>query len=176
MTWNVSAWAIRKPVPTIIMFLVLIVLGLMSFKQLPITRFPNIDVPIVQVRVYQGGAAPVELETQVTKKIEDAVAKINGLKHISSTVSEGASVSTIEFRLEINPDRALNDIKDAIATDPRKLPRTIEEPIVSRLDVEGQPIVTYRGPGAGHDAGANFMVRGRRGRARAAGPQGCWAD
>ncbi len=149
MNWNISAWAIRKPVPTIIMFLVLIVLGLMSFKQLPITRFPNIDVPIVQVRVYQAGAAPVELETQVTKKIEDAVAAINGLKHVSSTVTEGASVSTIEFRLEINPDRALNDIKDAIARIRSDLPRTIEEPIVSRLDIEGLPIVTYaaRAPG-----------------------------
>ncbi|MEQ1647091.1 MAG: efflux RND transporter permease subunit [Hyphomicrobiaceae bacterium] len=149
MSWNVSAWAIRKPVPTVIMFLVFVALGVMSFKQLPITRFPNIDVPIVQVRIYQSGAAPVELEAQVTKKIEDAVAGINGLKHVSSTVTEGTSVSTIEFRLEINPDRALNDVKDAIARVRSDLPRTVEEPIISRLDIEGLPIVTYaaRAPG-----------------------------
>ncbi|HRK19630.1 MAG TPA: efflux RND transporter permease subunit [Hyphomicrobiaceae bacterium] len=149
MNFNVSAWSIRNPVPSIVLFLVLSVLGVMSFKQLPITRFPNIDVPIVQVRVYQSGAAPVELESQVTKKIEDAVASVNGLKHITSTVTEGASVSTIEFRLEVDADRALNDVKDAIARVRSELPRTVEEPIVSRLDIEGLPIVTYaaRAPG-----------------------------
>ena len=66
------------------------------------TRFPNIDVPIVQVRVYQSGAAPSELEVQVTKKIEDAIAGVNGVKHQTSAVTEGSSVTTIEFRLEVN--------------------------------------------------------------------------
>jgi hydrophobe/amphiphile efflux-1 (HAE1) family protein len=149
MNWNISAWAIRKPVPSIVLFMVLLTLGLVSFKQLPITRFPNIDIPIIQVRVYQAGTAPTELESQVTKKIEDAVAGVNGLKHITSTVTEGTSLSTIEFRLEVNADRALNDVKDAIARIRSDLPRTIDEPIVSRLDVEGLPIVTYaaRAPG-----------------------------
>ena len=82
MNGNISAWSIRQPVPSLVLFLVLLVLGVMSFKQLPITRFPNIDVPIVQVRIYQAGTAPAELETQVTKKVEDAVASVNGLKHI----------------------------------------------------------------------------------------------
>ncbi len=149
MNMNISAWAIRQPVPSLVLFLVLIVLGVISFKQLPITRFPNIDVPIVQIRVYQSGAAPTELEAQVTKKIEDAIAGVNGIKHITSNVTEGSSLSTVEFRLEINADRALNDIKDAIARVRSDLPRTIEEPIVSRLDIEGLPIVTYsaRAPG-----------------------------
>jgi hydrophobe/amphiphile efflux-1 (HAE1) family protein len=149
MRMNISAWAIRNPVPPLVLFLVLLALGIMSFSALPITRFPNIDVPIVQIRVYQSGAAPAELETQVTKKIEDAIAGINGVKHITSTITEGSSLNVIEFRLETNPDRALNDVKDAIARIRSELPRTIEEPIVSRLDVEGLPIVTYaaRAPG-----------------------------
>ena len=149
MNMNISAWAIRQPVPSVVLFLVLIVLGVMSFKQLPITRFPNIDVPIVQIRIYQAGAAPAELEAQVSKKIEDAIAGVNGIKHITSTITEGLSQHVVEFRLEINADRALNDIKDAVARVRSDLPKTVEEPIVSRLDIEGLPILTYsaRAPG-----------------------------
>ncbi len=149
MNWNISAWSIRQPVPSLVLFMVLIALGYVSFGQLAVTRFPNIDIPIVQVRVYQSGAAPSELETQVTKKIEDAVAGVNGVKHQTSTVTEGSSVTMIEFRLEVNQDRALNDVKDAIARIRSDLPRTIDEPIVQRLEIEGLPIVTYaaRAPG-----------------------------
>ena len=149
MNWNISAWAIRQPVPSLVLFMVLIALGYVSFGQLPVTRFPNIDVPIVQVRVYQSGAAPSELEVQVTKKIEDAIAGVNGVKHQTSAVTEGSSVTTIEFRLEVNQDRALNDVKDAISRIRAELPRTIDEPIVSRIEIEGLPIVTYsaRAPG-----------------------------
>ncbi|NJO23631.1 MAG: efflux RND transporter permease subunit [Sphingomonadales bacterium] len=143
MNWNISAWSIRKPVPALVLFMVLMALGYFSFQQLPVTRFPNVDIPIVQVRVYQSGAAPSELETQVTKKIEDAIAGVNGVKHITSTVTEGSSLTIIEFRLEVNQDRALNDVKDAIARIRAELPRTIEEPIASRLEIEGLPIITY---------------------------------
>jgi hydrophobe/amphiphile efflux-1 (HAE1) family protein len=146
---NISAWSIRKPVPSLVLFMVLMVLGVLSFGSLPITRFPNIDVPIVQVRIYQSGAAPAELETQVTKKVEDAIAGLNGVKHISSAVQEGASITTIEFRLETDTDRAVNDVKDAVARIRTDLPRTIDEPITQRLEIEGLPIVTYaaRAPG-----------------------------
>ncbi|HZT46895.1 MAG TPA: efflux RND transporter permease subunit, partial [Hyphomicrobiaceae bacterium] len=143
MSWNISAWSIRHPVPSLVLFMVLIALGYVSFGQLSVTRFPNIDVPIVQVRVYQSGAAPSELEVQVTKRIEDAIAGVNGVKHQTSTVTEGSSVTTIEFRLEINQDRALNDVKDAISRIRSELPRTIDEPIVTRIEIEGLPIVTY---------------------------------
>ncbi len=149
MNMNISAWSIRRPVPSLVLFMVLITLGYFSFKQLPITRFPNIDVPIVKVQVTQAGAAPSELEVQVTKRIEDAIAGVNGVKHQTSTITEGSSVTAIEFRLEINQDRALNDVKDAIAKIRPELPRTIDEPIVQRVEIEGLPIVTYgaRSPG-----------------------------
>lgn len=149
MNLNISAWSIRQPVPALVLFMVLMALGYVSFNQLPVTRFPNIDVPIVQVRVYQAGAAPSELEVQVTKKIEDAIAGVNGLKHQTSAITEGSSITTVEFRLEVNQDRAVNDVKDAIARIRTELPRTIEEPIVTRVQVEGLPIVTYaaRAPG-----------------------------
>ncbi len=140
---NISAWSIRQPIPSLVLFLVLIVLGWTSFNVLPITRFPNIDVPVVQVQITQSGAAPSELETQVSKKIEDAIAGVTGVKHQTTTITEGLSVTTIEFRLEVDADRALNDVKDAIARIRSDLPRTIDEPIIQRVEIEGLPIVTY---------------------------------
>ena len=143
MRLNVSAWAIRKPIPSLVLFLVLMVLGLVSFRTLPITRFPNIDIPIVSVTVTQSGAAPAELQTQVTKWVEDSVAGVKGVKHILSTISEGASITTIEFRLETDQDRAVNDVKDAISKIRINLPRTIDEPIISRVEIAGLPIMIY---------------------------------
>ena len=95
MRLNISAWSIRSPMPAIVTFLVLVILGTVSFMSLPITRFPNIDIPIVQVSITQSGAAPGELETQVTRKVEDAIAGVNGIWHILSNVSDGSSVTTI---------------------------------------------------------------------------------
>ncbi len=143
MRINISAWSIRRPVPAIVLFAVLTLLGVMSFLTLPVTRFPNIDVPIVSITVTQSGAAPAELESQVTKEVEDAVANIPGVKHIVSTVTDGLSTTAMEFRLEVDQDRAVNDVKDAIDKIRADLPRTIDEPIVQRIDVEGQSILTF---------------------------------
>ncbi|WP_245414910.1 efflux RND transporter permease subunit [Aureimonas flava] len=143
MNWNISAWAIRNPVPPILLFVVLVALGIVSFLTLPITRFPNIDVPVVSVTIQEQGSAPSEMETQITKRVEDAVAGVSGIKHITSTITDGQSVTAAEFRLEINTDRAVNDVKDAIAKIRGDLPRTIEEPVIQRVEVENQSIVTY---------------------------------
>ena len=143
MNVNFSAWSIRKPVPAILLFVVLCVLGLLSFSKLPVTRFPNIDVPFVSVTVTQSGAAPAELESQVSKRVEDAVANITGVKHVMSTLTDGSSVTLVEFRLETNTDRAVNDVKDAIAKIMADLPRTIDEPVISRVEIAGLPILVY---------------------------------
>jgi hydrophobe/amphiphile efflux-1 (HAE1) family protein len=140
---NVSAWAIRNPVPPVVLFMVLLVLGWASFRELPVTRFPNIDVPVVSVAITQAGAAPSELETQVTKRVEDAVAGLTGVKHISSSVVEGSSTTTVQFELGTPVDRSVNDVKDALARIRAELPRTIDEPITQRIEVEGLPILTY---------------------------------
>ncbi|HEV2570162.1 MAG TPA: efflux RND transporter permease subunit [Beijerinckiaceae bacterium] len=140
---NISAWSIRRPIPALVLFAVLTILGLFSFSQLPVTRFPNVDIPIISVTINQPGAAPSEIETQITKKIEDAVAGVVGIKHIVSSISDGLSTTTIEFRIEINTDRALNDVKDAVARVRADLPRNILEPITQRVDITGLPIVTY---------------------------------
>jgi multidrug efflux pump subunit AcrB len=143
MNFNFSAWSIRHPVPPILAFFVLMLVGIFSFRSLPITQFPNIDVPVILVSVGQSGATPAELETQVTKKIEDAVAAITGVKHISSTINDGASNTGIEFNLSVPTDKALEDVKDAVSKVRGNLPGGVDEPIVQRIDVEGQAIQTY---------------------------------
>ncbi len=143
MRLAISAWSIRRPMPAVVSFLVLVILGIVSFRALPITRMPNIDIPIVQVLITQSGAAPSELETQVTKKVEDAVAGVPGIWHIISSVSDGSSSTTIQFNIGVNIDRVLNDVKDAVSKIRTELPRTVDEPIVQRFDLEGLPIVTY---------------------------------
>lgn len=140
---NISAWSIRKPVPSLVLFVVLMLLGIVTFQSLPITRFPNIDVPVVSVTVVQSGAAPSELETQVTREVEDAVANLTGVKHVTSTITDGQSVTAIEFRLEVPSDEALNDVKDAIDKIRADLPGDIDEPIVEKIDIEGQAIQTF---------------------------------
>ncbi len=143
MNWNFSAWAIRNPVPPILLFVCLIALGLYSFSRLPITMMPNIDLPLISVTITDGGSAPSELETQVTKPVEDAVAGISGVRHIYSTVTDGVSSTVVEFNLDVATDRALNDVKDAVAEIRSDLPGTIDEPVSRRIDVEGQAIITY---------------------------------
>ena len=140
---NFSAWSIRNPVAPLLAFFMLLVLGWQSFNALPVTRFPNIDIPVVAVTVAQPGAAPAEMETQVTKKIEDAVAGITGVKNIISTISDGVSTTAVEYRMEVPTDKAVQDTKDAIDRVRGDLPSSIEAPIVSRIDVEGQAIMTF---------------------------------
>ena len=140
---NFSAWSIRNPIAPILAFFMLMVLGWQAFNALPITRFPNIDVPLVAVTVTQSGAAPAEMEAQVTKEIEDAVAGITGVKNIISTVTDGVSTTAVEFRMEVPTDKAVQDVKDAIDQIQGDLPGDVEAPIVTRIDVEGQAIMTF---------------------------------
>jgi len=143
MALNVSAWSIRQPLPAIVIMAILVGIGYASLKKMPITRMPNVDIPAVSVIVTQFGASPAELETQVSQKIEDAVAGVAGVHHIYTSISDGIATTRIEFRLDTDTDRALNDVKDAITRIRTDLPRGIDEPMVQRFDVVGTPILTY---------------------------------
>jgi multidrug efflux pump subunit AcrB len=143
MALNVSAWSIRQPLPAIMFSIIMLVLGWTSFMKLPITRFPNADIPIISVVVAQFGAAPTELEAQVTKPIEDAISGVEGVRNFTSRITDGVSATTILFTLESDPDRALNDVKDAVTRVRADLPQNINEPLVQHVDVVGLPIVTY---------------------------------
>ena len=147
---NISAWAIRQPIPSIVLFLLLTILGIASFKTLGIDENPNIDVPIISVSITETGAAPSELETQITRKVEDALAGINNIKHITSTVSEGSSTTNVEFELGTNTDRALNDVRDAVLKIRQQLPAQINEPSITRLEIVGGPLATWTVSGKGH--------------------------
>ncbi|RCJ38848.1 ABC transporter permease [Nostoc punctiforme NIES-2108] len=143
MSFNISAWSIKKPVPTIVLFLILTVVGWFSFMSLGIDTNPNIDVPTVLIKVTQPGAGPAELESQVTKKIEDAVAGLGNIDYMISTVSDGNSKTTINFVLGTDSDRATNDVRNAIAQIRQDLPQDINDPIVERLEFSGGPVITY---------------------------------
>lgn len=140
---NLSAWSIRHPVPPIAVFLVLLIIGLYSFNRLPVTAMPNIDLPLVSVSVAQPGAAPSELTRQVIQPIEDSIASITGVRHITSTASDSAASIMVEFELETNTDRAVNDVKDAVANVRADLPESVVEPVVKRIDISGMAILTY---------------------------------
>jgi hydrophobe/amphiphile efflux-1 (HAE1) family protein len=143
MAANISAWSIRHPIPPIVLALAIVALGYINFIKMPITRMPNVDVPVILVLTTQFGAAPAELEAQVTKKIEDAVAGVAGAHHIDSSVVPGLASTLITFRFGTDTDRALNDVKDAVARIRGDLPRGIDEPTVQRVDIVGLPILTY---------------------------------
>jgi multidrug efflux pump subunit AcrB len=143
MSFNISAWSIKKPVPVLVMFMILTVVGLMSFSQLGIDSNPNIDIPVVSVTVTQPGAGPVELESQVTKKVEDAVAGLGNIDELSSTVTDGISTTVINFVLGTDTDRATNDVRNAVSQIRQELPQDVNDPIVQRLEFAGGPIMTY---------------------------------
>jgi multidrug efflux pump subunit AcrB len=140
---NFSAWSIRNPIAPILGFALLLYLGIQSFYALPITKFPNIDVPVVAITVTQNGASPSELEMQVTKEVEDAVASIAGVDEIQSTVTDGQSLTSVVFRIEKPTEEAVQDTKDAIDRIRSDLPADVEEPVVTKIDVEGQAIQTF---------------------------------
>src|SRR5262249_37448607 len=143
MALNISAWSIRSPLPSIVGAIVIMFLGWVGFNKLPITRLPNVDLPVISVTITQFGAAPAELESQVTKLVEDAVSGVEGVRHIHSSLTDSVSNPSVVSRLETNTDRAFNDIKDAVPKVRGALPSGINEPLISRLDVIGLPILTY---------------------------------
>ena len=139
---NFSAWAIRRPLPALMLFFVLCVAGLWGFHALPIARFPDIAFPMVTVQVDLPGASPSQLETEVTRKIEDSVATIEGVKRVMSTVTEGSSNTAIEFVLETDLGTALDDVNDAVKRVRADLPQDIQEPIVAKINIGGS-LMTY---------------------------------
>jgi multidrug efflux pump subunit AcrB len=138
-----SAWAIRNPILPIVMFVVLMFVGIVSFVRLPINLNPDVTFPMVNVVVTQQGAAPTEIETQVTQRIEAAVAGVGNVRSISSRASEGQSFTNIEFQIGTPIDRAVTDVRDAISKIRGELPDNIDEPLVQRLDAEGGPFIYY---------------------------------
>ncbi len=143
MNFKISSWAIRHPIPIIVLFLLLTVLGIRAFQGLPINADPDMRFPMVNITVTQTGASADELENTVTRRVEDAVAGMAGVRHITSTITEGSSVTAVEFRLETDTDRAVNDVRNAITQIRGNLPQNIDNPVVERMDTEGGALGYY---------------------------------
>ena len=140
---NVSAWSIRNPIPAILLFLLLTLAGLMGFRAMTVQNSPDIDLPSVTVSAALPGAAPAQLETEVARKMENALAALKGLKHLYTTVQDGAVTITAEFRLEKPTQEAVDDVRDAIARIRSDLPADLRDPVVQKVDLAGTPILTY---------------------------------
>jgi len=140
---NFSAWAIRKPIPSILLFILITVAGLVSFKMLSIQNFPDIDFPAVSVTASLPGATPTQMETEVTRKIEDSIASIGAIKHITSTINDGSSTTMVEFQLEKDVQEAVNDVRDAVSRIRAQLPSDVQEPVISRVTFASLPVLTY---------------------------------
>jgi multidrug efflux pump subunit AcrB len=140
---NISAWAIRNPVTPLVLFAALVMAGIVSFLRMDVNQNPDISFPLVSVTVVQPGAAPTELETQVTQRIEAAVRGISGVDDITSFASEGQSLTNVQFKIGTPVDRAVNDVKNAVDQIRSDLPQGILEPQVQRIDIDGGPIAYF---------------------------------
>ena len=138
---NISSWCIRNPVAPIVLFVGLMLAGLVAFARMQVNNAPDIDFPAAIVSVSQPGAAPNELETQVTQRVESAIRGITGVDEINSTVSEGNSTTFVSFQLGTPSDRAVNDVRNAVAQIRSNLPEGILEPQITRVDAEDEPIM-----------------------------------
>ncbi len=143
MSFHLSEWSIKKPVPTIVAFLIMAIVGVVSFTNLGINERPNIDFPAVNITISQQGAGPTELESEVTKKVEDAVAGLGNIDRLTSNITDETSVTTIVFDLGTDSDRAINDVRNAIDQIRQDLPQDINDPIIQRLEFVGGSIMTY---------------------------------
>ncbi|HEY1284227.1 MAG TPA: efflux RND transporter permease subunit [Steroidobacteraceae bacterium] len=146
---NLVTWSIHRPVPVVVLFVAASIAGIAGFKRLGVQDRPDLDIPTVTVAVNYPGVPPSQLETEITRKVEDAVAAVTGIDHIRSTVTEGRSATTIEFELERDINQAVDDVRDAVTRIRTNLPAEIEEPIISRATTAGSPVVTYGVSGAG---------------------------
>lgn len=135
----VSSWCIRNPVFPIVLFVGLMLAGLVSFARMQVNNAPDIDFPAAMVSVSQPGAAPNEMETQVTQRVEAAVRGITGVDEINSTVKEGNSTTIVTFALGTPTDRAVNDVRNAVAQVRANMPDGILEPQIIRLDANDEP-------------------------------------
>ena len=140
---NISAWSIRNPVPSIVLFVALTIAGIVAFLRMDVNGNPDIEFPLVQVIVNQPGAAPTEMETQITQRIEAAVRGVNGVDEITSRVSEGTSLTMVQFEIGVPVDRAVNDVRNAVSQVRSSLPDGILEPQVDRIDIASNGPIAY---------------------------------
>ena len=140
---NVSAWSIKNPIPASMLFVMLTLAGLFSFQQMKVQNFPDLDVPNITVSASLPGAAPNQLENDVARVIENSLASLQGIKHITTKVQDGAVTITSEFRIEKNTQEALDDVRSAVAKVRGELPADLREPIINKVELAGGAVLAY---------------------------------
>jgi multidrug efflux pump subunit AcrB len=140
---NVSSWSIRNPIPAVMLFVLLTFGGMLGFQAMKIQNFPDIDLPTVTVSASLPGGSPSQLETDVARKIENSIATVQGIKHITTKVQDGGVTITAEFRLEKPVQEAVDDVRSAVSRVRADLPADLRDPIVSKLDLAGQPVLAF---------------------------------
>lgn len=140
---NISAWSIRNPVPAVLLFVILTFLGIIGFNKLGVQNLPDMEFPIIMVNASLEGAAPSQLETEVGRKLEDQIATLSGVQHMSTTITDGIVSINIEFELEKNSEEALNQVRNAVDSIKGKLPAAMLSPTVAKVNTSGGAIVTY---------------------------------
>ena len=140
---NVSAWCIRNPIPSVMLFIMLSLVGLLGFDRMKIQNFPDIDLPTVTVTASLPVAAPDQLESVVALKIEFSLASVQDLKHLYTKVQDGVVTITAEFRLEKSTQAAVDDVRDAVSRVRSDLPADLRDPVISKVELAGAPILTY---------------------------------
>ncbi|MDD2925218.1 efflux RND transporter permease subunit [Rhodoferax sp.] len=140
---NVSAWSIKNPIPAAMLFVLLSFAGLMSFNAMKVQQMPDLDLPTVTIAASLPGAAPAQLETEVARKLENAIASLQGLKNIYTKVQDGGVTITAEFRLEKPTQEAVDDVRSAVQGARADLPTDVRDPVVRKMDVAGSPIMAF---------------------------------
>ena len=143
MAINVSSWSIRNPIPAVLAFVMLTFFGVMAFKAMKIQMFPDIDLPMVTVTATMPGASPDQMEAEVARKIENALASLQGLKHLYTQVKEGSVMISAEFRLERDSNAALEDVRSTVSRIRGELPREMLDPTINKVELSSKPILTY---------------------------------
>ena len=140
---NLSTWAIQKPIPSILLFIMITVAGLIAFPKLGVQSLPDLAFPTVSVTARLPGASPDQLESSVARPIENSIATVGSVRHISTTINDGVVSIMVEFAFEKDVQEALIDMRDAVTRVRASLPSDLQEPVVSRVDLVGAPILTY---------------------------------
>ncbi|MBP2490028.1 efflux RND transporter permease subunit (plasmid) [Rhizobium leguminosarum] len=140
---NFSAFSIRNPVPAILLFAMLAVGGLLAFKHLPVQNFPDMDLPTIKITATLDGAAPAQLETEVARTIEDNLASLSYLDHVTTTITDGTVSISVSFKLEKDSETALNEVRNAVDSAQADLPAQMQAPSVTKVTVQSSALVTY---------------------------------
>ncbi|WP_348944036.1 efflux RND transporter permease subunit [Chitinibacter sp. FCG-7] len=140
---NFSAWSIKNPIPAIMLFVLLSIAGLWSFKAMKVQDFPDIELPMVTVTAVLDGAAPAQLETEVARKIENSVSALQGVKHVYSNITDGVVGMTVEFELEKPINEAVDDVRDAVSNVRGDLPADLKDPIIGKVEFSGVPFLVF---------------------------------